>query len=403
MKNVKCSGLTAYIVRMSVFRNIESLRLDYVPDRLPHREEQLNQLIQLFKSSLFKVSLKIHVTGSTGTGKTVLCRRFGEAVPSEAEKYGQKVKYVHVNLAYTPKPYHIAQKILVGVAPRLAKPGLSPEEALSTVGEFLKSEGANLIICLDEVDTYIGEGGDSKILYMLSRFHELSPSASREWPHLSLIYVSRSLDWIGKLSEHVSDALGRVLRIHLEEYGLNQLRDILAYRAEEAFQPGAVSEEIIDFVADIARSYGGVRYGLELLMGAGQIAESDLAPEVKPDHVRRAHIQIPKGAIGCLNPSQLSLHKQLLLYGAANAIKGSKSPYVTLREIYEDYAYACEEWSVEAEPEKTIASYLRELAAEGYMIIRRRAGKTLYSTEFPTETLTKVMNELLKAWRNGKI
>ena len=30
----------------------------------------------------------------------------------EAVKAGKKLKYVHINLAYTPKPYHVMTKLM---------------------------------------------------------------------------------------------------------------------------------------------------------------------------------------------------------------------------------------------------------------------------------------------------
>ena len=69
-----------------------------------------------------------------GTGKTVLCNRLGVYLISEAEKRNIKLKFVNINLAYTPKPYHFMSLLMEKV---VGSPGLgvSPEEMLMNIVE----------------------------------------------------------------------------------------------------------------------------------------------------------------------------------------------------------------------------------------------------------------------------
>jgi len=172
--------------------------------------------------------------------------------------------------------------------------------------DHLVDEDLYLVVALDEVDAYIAEGRSQRILYMLPRAYELEPKAAGR---ISLIYASRSLDWLKKLDEATLDTIGRTSAIHLNAYGFEQVRDIVAYRAELAFKPGALDEELVDFVAQISMPYGGVRYALELLLEAGMLADYEGLKNVKARHVRTAHASIPKGANGALCPEELSLHK----------------------------------------------------------------------------------------------
>jgi len=340
------------------------------------------------------MSVKVHIHGQIGTGKTALCRRFGENIEAQAKALKKNLKYVHINLGYTPKPYQVMTQLLDEVSfTETPHSGLSPEEMLTIVVKTLSQKDYAVIIALDEVDTYINEGRDPKIFYMFSRVHELYRDPK---PRVSLIYISRSLDWMKKLDRATLDTIGRVSAVQLDQYGLPELRDIIAYRAEEAFKLGAVSESIIDFIADIAISYGGVRYGLELLLEAGGQAEVDYAKSVRAEHVRRAHVNIPKGVNGAYYPSELSLHKQLLLKGIVNTLEGKADPYTLIEDAYEGYQSVCEDYGEEPENESIIRSCIRDLNQDGYILLKEGDRETFVSTEFPIDRMTKTLDEILQ-------
>jgi len=338
------------------------------------------------------LNVKVHVYGHIGTGKSVLCKRLGHDLEEEANKIGKKLKYIHINLAYTPKPYHVMTKLLEQISfMESSRSGLSPEEMLAIVAKTLVEEKRGLVLTLDEVDTYINEKRDPRIFYLLPRVYELCPDS-----RISLIYVSRSLDWMKKLDKATLDTLGRVSAVYLEEYSLPEVRDILSYRAQEAFQPGAASEDIIDFIARISVDYGGVRYALELLLEAGGQAEMDFVQAVKAEHVRKAHVFIPKGANGAYYPGELSLHKLLLLKGVIDVLQASVDPYVSLDDAYSAYQTACEEYDRDAENKTIIQSYLDDLKDEGYLLLRKGEEGLFLGMEFPFDRLEKALEATLK-------
>lgn len=388
--------------QLYVFKSRRALLLDYIPPNLPHRGRQLQELERYFNPVLHEeggMSVKVHVHGLIGTGKTALSKRFGENIEAEAKKLKKKLRYVHINLAYTPKPYQVMTSLLDEVSfVAASRTGLSPEEMLTTVARTIKSEDYSLIIALDEVDTYINERRDPKILYLFSRFHELYRDST---PRVSLIYISRSLGWLKKLDKATLDTIGRTSAIHLPQYGLQEIRDILTYRAEEAFQLGAVPEPIIDFIADIAISYGSVRYGLELLLEAGGQAEVDYSGTVKAEHVRRGHANIPRGVNGAYYPSELSLHKQLLLKAVVEVL-GVADPYVGAGYAYEQYRSICGEYGEEPEEEAEIQTYLRGLKGEGYILLRVEGGKAFVTTEFPLDRMSKALEASLEHTRRTR-
>ncbi|MDW8022932.1 MAG: AAA family ATPase [Nitrososphaerota archaeon] len=378
---------------MGVFRNREALFHDYVPLKLPHREREFGELLGYFKPILReKLGIKVHVNGEIGTGKTVLCRRLLRALESEAAAAEVRLKCAYVNLAYAPKPYYAMADLHKQVAGAPAT-GLSPEQMLSNVVETIVNEDSKLLVVLDEVDTYMDEGRDARIFYLLPRAYELNEEASGR---ISLIYVSRSFDWLDRLDAATLDTLGRTLAVKLENYGYRQVRDITEYRAEEAFKPGAIDADVIDFIAHISMDYGGVRYALELLLGAGMIAERQGYDHVRAEEVRMANAAIPKGSNGAFYPDELSIHKQLLLKTITETLDATGQPYITFQDVYINYIETCQSYNVEPEDENTITDYIEDLKVEGYILKRGRGEKMKIAMEYPFHRLAEALNKSLK-------
>ena len=67
--------------RVGLIKDEKPLGLDYVPERLPHREEQLAQLTSIFSSALKAgMARRVLITGKIGTGKTVTAKKFGQLI-----------------------------------------------------------------------------------------------------------------------------------------------------------------------------------------------------------------------------------------------------------------------------------------------------------------------------------
>ncbi|MEM1586748.1 MAG: hypothetical protein QXX99_00070 [Candidatus Bathyarchaeia archaeon] len=216
--------------------------------------------------------------------------------------------------------------------------GLSSEEMIVSILDHLVDGDLRLAIALDEVDSYIAEGRSQRILYMLPRCHEVNPKAAGR---VSVIYISRSLDWLKRLDEATLDTLGRTSVITLERYGFREVRDIVAYRADLAFRPGAIEDDVLDLVAQISMAYGGVRYALELLLEAGMHADYEGSEKVKAEHIRLANASIPKGANGALYPEDLDIHAQILLLAILEALKNRA--YITVEDALSSYRILCEQ------------------------------------------------------------
>ena len=83
----------------TVFYDESKLDINYIPEKLPHREKELSLLSQLFLSLITKpnmISRKVLITGKIGIGKTATTRLFGEMLMEAAKKRGIKIRYIHI-------------------------------------------------------------------------------------------------------------------------------------------------------------------------------------------------------------------------------------------------------------------------------------------------------------------
>jgi len=122
----------------------------------------------------------------------------------------------------------------------------------------------------------------------------------------------------------------------------------------------------------------------------------DNANSVKAEHVHRAHANIPKGVNGAYYPSELSLHKLLLLKGIVNILEGRADPYTPIEEVYEGYRSVCEAYGEEPEDESTIRSYLKDLNQDGYVLLKEEDEETVVSAEFPVDRMARALEASLK-------
>jgi len=134
--------------------------------------------------------------------------------------------------------------------------------------------------------------------------------------------------------------------------------------------------------------------------GRGGQAEVDYAKSIRAEHVRRAHVNIPKGVNGAYYPSELSLHKQLLLKGIVNTLEGKADPYTPMDDVYEGYQTVCENRGEEPEDESMIRSYIKDLNQDGYILIKEKDKDMFVSAEFQIDRMAKALEEILRHKNN---
>jgi len=90
------------------------------------------------------------------------------------------------------------------------------------------------------------------------------------------------------LSARVRSTLAET-EIHFAPYDAAELRAILEQRATEAFESGALSDDVIPLTAAlVASNTGSARRAIDILRTAGEMAQKADTDQVTEDHVRVA-------------------------------------------------------------------------------------------------------------------
>ena len=350
----------------SVFKDESKLDINYIPQKLPHRETQLRLLMEFFNFILRcpeRMAQRVILTGDVGTGKTALAQHFGANITSEANKRGMKFRYVHVNCReYRGSLSPILHRAVTVFYPSYPARGYGAEEILATLMQVLDEENAHMILTLDEFDSLIEKEG-SDAVYKLTRLQEMRQGKPQR---LSFIFIMRDLKAIEQLDESAKSTLQRSI-ISLERYGKPQLIDILSDRVTMAFECGSVSEDVVDLVAELAfTETGNARFGIELLWRSGKYADAEDAGCLEPECVRIAvSAIIPSFRHSDL--SGLSLHQKLFLLAVARYFKENEQVYVSLSEIEKNYAVVCEEFDEPPNAHTQIWNYAKYLSKLGVL------------------------------------
>jgi len=320
-----------------IFKDRTKLSPRYIPKELPHREKQIDLLKRIFsnlKNDPDKYPLTIlQIIGQAGIGKTSTLIRFGNLLKEELanNKINSKIVYINLKLQGGNK-YAIYKYMLGCIAPELPAQGLSAEEMLRQMIDYLDNTSSYALIILDEIDYLIKISKDIGIIYDLTRLNEFNPN--KRCNVKGVIFIARSIEFYEKLDEAELSSLGRV-PIEFPTYTIEQVSDILVQRSVEAVHKEVISTDIIDWISRIIISpeiNGDIRYALDLLTYAGNIAENEGTKKILLDQVKRVHEQIYKG-ITDEDIKDLSKEQIVVLLAIIRGLRIKKRDHVELKEI----------------------------------------------------------------------
>src|SRR4030043_2366401 len=118
-----------FVNGVKLFKNREVLRHDYLPDKLPHREEQI-RLLGAAVSPVLKESRcsNIFIYGKSGTGKTAVTKYVLSHLETKAKEYGAQVQFCYVNCRMTGSEYRIFATLSQNIGMATPFTGLSVGE-----------------------------------------------------------------------------------------------------------------------------------------------------------------------------------------------------------------------------------------------------------------------------------
>ncbi len=265
--------------QQGVFKDERYLYPEFIPERLPHRDEQIDTLVYAFNPLLGgRKPHNVFLSGSTGTGKTA-CARF---VLRQLEEHSDRAKFLYINCFEYTSRRAVLFEIATFLGAAVPRRGVASDEVYSRILEAMEKIRFTPIIVLDEIDQLMHAAESSRLLYDLLRVVE------HKTMRFGIVLISNDTTLTARLDERVRSSLAEE-RIEFAPYTPMQLKEILRERAEQAFNPGVLGADVIPVAAAHAAKLGGdARIAIEALWKAGREAERSSSKSVNLEHLQKA-------------------------------------------------------------------------------------------------------------------
>jgi len=215
----------------------------HTPDKILHREKELNEFAMYLKNSV-----NTFIYGPSGSGKTIIIKK---VIEDFNELSAGKAIYVNCSLYQTTNA--VFHEVLLSLNNIVSSK--SNYELTKRLKAKIRNLDSSLTICLDHFE-------HMKELETLNRILGLG---------LNLIIIAETHDSYRKLNQTIKAATTNLIEI--PSYTTDQVFEILMERAEEALEKYTYSEETIRKIAEA--SSGNVTLALNLLKSQALKAESE--------------------------------------------------------------------------------------------------------------------------------
>ena len=305
-----------------IFKNEKVLYPEFIPERLPHRDREIDSLVYSF-NPVIKGGKPINVSvfGPVGVGKTVTVKY----VLNQLEEFTDRAKHLYVNCFEFNTRHSVLSKITAFLGRAIPRRGMATDETYSMFLEALEKSDFTPIIILDEVDQLFEKGEGSKLLYDLLRVFEYQKA------RIGIVMLSNNMTMNFNLDERVRSSFTEE-KIVFNPYTPQQLKDILIDRAEQAFQKNVLHKDVIPLLAaKAAKSGGDCRTAIEALLKAGRLEEKENSKTVSVDHLRESFDSIESSPAKKVLKHLSEPEKNLL------KILAQSSKELSSGELYEKY------------------------------------------------------------------
>jgi len=290
----------------AIFRDEKFLYPEFVPERLPFRDPQIDEMVHSFQPVLKGGKPQnLFVSGPSGTGKTVTVKY----VLRELEEFSDRAKGLYLNCFEFNTRQAVLNQICSFMGHPVPRRGIATDEVYNEFLTALKKSNFTPIVILDELDQLLPNGMASVILYDLLRVVEFQKST------LGVVIIANDSNLTAKLDSRVRSSLLHS-PIEFAAYEPKQLKEILRERAKYAFLDNVVEPDVINLAAAHAsKNKGDARLAIESLLRAGRIAERTGKEKVLVEHLRDAfdsiHSRVLDKAKDFLEPEEKAILKIL--------------------------------------------------------------------------------------------
>ncbi|MGC8497655.1 MAG: Cdc6/Cdc18 family protein [Thermoplasmata archaeon] len=341
----------------------EVLESSYIPDRLPHREREIDMLAREYYTVLNGEKPKnILIFGKTGTGKTAVAKYIGRELKKAEKFYGKKkLEYIYINCEMIDSTYSILQTIgnYIGGEEQIPFTGWPLDKVYNVVKANIDTWNGVLIIILDEIDRLIVNAGDDILYRLLFLDSELKNSK------ISLLGISNELKFTEYLDARVKSRLNEE-KIVFGPYNAIQIEDILLERVESSNLTEYMDSSAIKLAASIAaQEHGDARRAIDLLRYAVDIASQDGEYRIEEKHIIAAKSKLEiDTVIETINT--LPPQSKLVLLCAILHYEAGKSQ-LTTSELFDGYKIITQKVGFPTLTMRRITDLISELDMLGLM------------------------------------
>jgi len=344
-----------------IFKNERHyLRAEYIPEHLPHRDEEISQLAGILSTALKgERPSNILIFGKTGTGKTACAKYIGKELRRKVEndERAKKVNYVYINCKVVDTEYGVLAAIGNNFTrtddEKIPFTGWPMEKVYNHVKDRIEAAKGVTLIILDEIDQHVYKSGGN-VLYLLTNLND-----ELEGAKVSIIGITNDSKFTDHLEMRIKTRLGEE-KVVFPPYNADELKDILLQRSDMAFEKGALEPAVIPLCSALAaQEHGDARRALDLLRVAGEIAERDCATIVAERHVHKAKNKIELDVLNEIIRSLPTQSKVLL----TAIIVGTEADttQMTTGEVYDNYREMCRVARVTPLTQRRITDLISEL------------------------------------------
>lgn len=381
---------------MPIFIDRDKLSPRYIPERLPHRENEIETAMSFFKDLVDGLPCNctriVQFIGPTGMGKTCSAYHVMKSLNAALKRLGISFKAVYFNLKLEASSKFVFYKSLAEkIDPVVSSRSLSPSEQLREIVKYVKSKGLKILLVIDEVDEFLKRSSEVDLVYDLTRLSEMCLGETSGI--VGVIFIARDYNWKRHLSRAERSTLGNLV-VPFKPYTKEQVIDILKYRASEAFERGVIDDEVMEFIADVTVRYAesDIRYALDVLLYSGIVAENEGAIRVTLDHVRHV-LGMFSQVITYRDIEELDVKSKIVLLSIARALKILNKQYVSLDEVRCSYRMVCEEYGVKRSSWSELEERIQELYERG--IIDVKGINRIGIINVPVSKLSDVLDEII--------
>jgi cell division control protein 6 len=377
-----------YLKSPKLFKRRDVLDSSFVPENLPHRDEQIKQIGWILASALKNAKpSNILCFGKTGTGKTAVSKYVLNMLGKKAHQHGLRIEVAYLNCNTVDTNYRVFADLCSNLGIEVPFTGLATDEVFTRFKLGLDQKGMDkeeanegnghkslFIVVLDEIDSLVKKSGN-ETLYNLTRINSDLTRAK-----VSLVGISNDLKFKEYLDPRVLSSLSEE-EIVFKPYEAPEIKDILKDRARLAFPQNTLNEGVINMIAAIAaQEHGDARRAIDLLRVSAEISEREGADTILEIHVRKAQGAIERNTMTEVISTLPIQSKMVILSIYLLETRIDTSNPVSTGDVYEEYGRLCGERGMDSLTQRRVGDLINELDALGIIsarvVSRGRHGRT---------------------------